>query len=147
MAPITKMVKVGDGELTIDVNRVARQADGSCLVRYGETVVLMTAMADRKPREGIPFLPLTVDYREKTSAAGRIPGGFFRREGKQGERETLTCRIIDRSIRPMFKKGWNYELQAASIVFSADPYNPPDVLAATGASVAFCMNETRSSSS
>jgi polyribonucleotide nucleotidyltransferase len=141
MAPITKKVQVGENELIIDVNRMARQSDGSCLVRYGETVILMAAMADRKPREGIPFLPLTVDYREKTSAAGKIPGGFFKREGRPAEREVLTCRIIDRSIRPMFTKGWNYEIQAQSIVFSADPYNPPDVLAATGASVAFCLSD------
>jgi polyribonucleotide nucleotidyltransferase len=139
--PVTKSVKIGDQEFSIEVNRIARQADGACMVRFGETVVLVTALADRSPREGIPFLPLTVDYREKSSAAGKIPGGFFKREGRPTEREILTCRIIDRSIRPMFKKGWNFELQAASVVFSADPFNPPDVIAATGASVAFCLSD------
>ena len=141
MKQVTKSVKIGHSTFSIDVGKVAKQADGSCLVRYGDTVVLIAALADRKPREGIPFLPLTVDYREKTSAAGKIPGGFFKREGRPAEREILTCRIIDRSIRPMFKKGWNYELQAASIVFSADHDNPPDVLASTAASVAFCISD------
>ena len=141
MNPVTKSITLGEHELIFDINRVARQADGSCLVRYGETVILMTALADRSPRDGIPFLPLTVDYREKSSSAGKIPGGFFKREGRPTEREILTCRIIDRSIRPMFKKGWNYELQAASVVFSADPNNPPDVLAATGASLAFGISD------
>ena len=140
MNPIIKRVPVGDKELVIDVNRVARQADGSCLVRYGDTVVLMSAMADKKSRD-LPFLPLTVDYREKTSAAGKIPGGFFKREGRPAEREILTCRIIDRSIRPLFPKGWRCELQAAALVFSADPDNPPDILAATGASVAFSISD------
>jgi polyribonucleotide nucleotidyltransferase len=141
MAPTTKSVMVGDTELSIDVNRIGRQADGACMVRYGETMAFVATMAEKKPREGIPFLPLTVDYREKTSAAGRIPGGFFKREGRPAEREILTCRIIDRSIRPMFKKGWNFELQAAATVFSADPFNPPDVLAAIGASVGFSISD------
>ena len=141
MAPTTKSVMVGDTELSIDVNRIGRQADGACMVRYGETMAFVACMAEKKPREGIPFLPLTVDYREKTSAAGRLPGGFFKREGRPAEREILTCRIIDRSIRPMFKKGWNFELQAAATVFSADPFNPPDVLAAIGASVGFSISD------
>jgi polyribonucleotide nucleotidyltransferase len=141
MKPTVKTVQLGDQELTIDVGRVARQADGSCLIRYGETVVLVTAVADRKPREGKNFLPLTVDYREKTYAAGKIPGGFFKREGRPTEIEILTCRIIDRGIRPLFPKGFNCEVQIIGHPFSADPLNAPDVLAATGASVALNLSD------
>ena len=141
MNPITKKTKVGDVELTVELGKVARQADGGCLIRYGETVVLMTAVADHKTRPGLDFLPLTVDYREKTSAAGKIPGGFFKREGRPTNVEILTCRIIDRSIRPLFTKGWNFEIQVIGTVFSADPLNPPDVLAATAASVALSVSD------
>jgi len=141
MQKIEKSIKIGDKELTVETGRIARQADGACLLRYGETVVLVTAVADRKPREGVPFLPLTVDYREKTYAAGKIPGGFFKREGRPTETEILICRIIDRSIRPIFPKGWNCETQVIGLPLSADPDNPPDVLAATGASLALSLSD------
>jgi polyribonucleotide nucleotidyltransferase len=136
-----KRVRVGDQDMIIETGRVARQADGSCLIRYGETVVLVTAVADQKPRGMKSFLPLTVDYREKTAAAGKIPGGFFKREGRPTETEILTCRIIDRSIRPLFAKGYNCETQVIGLVLSADPQNAPDVLTAVGASVALNLSD------
>jgi polyribonucleotide nucleotidyltransferase len=136
-----KRVRIGDQDMIIETGRVARQADGSCLIRYGETVVLVTAVADRKPRGMKSFLPLTVDYREKTAAAGKIPGGFFKREGRPTETEILTCRIIDRSIRPLFAKGYNCETQVIGLVLSADPQNAPDVLTAVGASVALNLSD------
>jgi len=92
--------------LSIEVGKVAKQADGAAMVRYGETVVLVTAVAAREARENLDFFPLTVDYQEKTFAAGKIPGGFFKREGRPSEKEILTCRIIDRSIRPLFATGF-----------------------------------------
>jgi len=95
---------VGERELSIQVGKLAKQADGAALVRYGETVVLVTACADKEPREGLDFFPLTVDYRENFYAAGKIPGGFFKREGKPSEREVLNSRMIDRPIRPLFLK-------------------------------------------
>jgi polyribonucleotide nucleotidyltransferase len=141
MNPITKTIKLGDKDLIIETGKVAKQADGACMIRYGETVVLTTATADKSPREGIPFLPLTVDYREKTYAAGRIPGGFFKREGRPTENDILTCRIIDRSIRPLFSDGWDCETQIIAMPLSADPQNAPDVLAACGASVALTISD------
>ncbi len=141
MKPTIKKVPLGGKELTIDLGRVARQADGACLIRYGETVVLVTAVAEKKAREGTDFLPLTVDYREKTYAAGKIPGGFFKREGRPTESEILTCRIIDRSIRPLFPKGFNREVQVIGLPLSADPLHSPDVLVSTGASIALCISD------
>ncbi|NMB74946.1 MAG: polyribonucleotide nucleotidyltransferase [Myxococcales bacterium] len=139
--PMKKSVRLGESEFTLDVGRVARQADGSCLVRFGDTMVLVAAVAAAKPREGVDFLPLTVDYREKASAAGKIPGGFFKREGRPTETEILNSRIIDRSIRPLFPKGFAHETQVQALVLSADPQNAPDVLAATGASLALCLSD------
>ena len=101
---VRKEVSIGDHSISLEVGRVARQADGAVLIRQGDTVVLVTATADRKEREGLDFLPLTVDYRENTYAAGKIPGGFFKREGRPNEKETLTSRMIDRPIRPLFPK-------------------------------------------
>ena len=122
--------------LSIEVGKVAKQADGAALVRYGETVVLVTAVAARESREHIDFFPLTVDYQEKTFAAGKIPGGFFKREGRPSEKEILTCRLIDRSIRPLFTDGFKCETQVIATVLSADRENDPDVLAMLGTSVA-----------
>jgi polyribonucleotide nucleotidyltransferase len=122
--------------LSIEVGKVAKQADGAALVRYGETVVLVTAVAARESRENIDFFPLTVDYQEKTFAAGKIPGGFFKREGRPSEKEILTCRLIDRSIRPLFGDGFKCETQVIATVLSADGENDPDVLAMLGTSVA-----------
>jgi polyribonucleotide nucleotidyltransferase len=138
---LSRTIEFGGRPLTIETGRMAKQADGAVTVRYGDTVVLVTATADRKEKPGIDFLPLTVDYRENTYAAGKIPGGFFKREGRPNEKETLTSRVIDRPIRPLFPKGWPYETQIVALVLSADLANDPDVLAVTGASAALHLSD------
>ncbi len=130
---------IGGTDLIIEHGRMAKLADGSVTVQYGGTIVLVTAQS-AGAREGIDFFPLTVDYREKSYAAGRIPGNFFRREGRPTEKETLTCRIIDRHLRPMFPKGYKGDTQVLVTVLSADPENNPDVLAMVGASAALCIS-------
>ena len=107
----TGQLKIGREELIFETGKLAKQADGAVLVRSGDTVVLVTACRAASAREGIDFLPLTVDYREYTYASGRIPGGFFKREGKPSLKEVLTSRLIDRPIRPLFAPGWRYETQ------------------------------------
>jgi len=141
MNPIERVVQIGDHTLTFETGRIAKQASGSVVVKSGGTVVLVTAQAGKEPKAGIDFLPLTVDYQEKMSAAGRIPGGFFKREGKQRDDEVLTSRLIDRSIRPLFKEGWACETQVIATVFSADPKCPADVLAMCGASLALELSD------
>src|SRR5512144_330811 len=133
--------EIGGLEFSIEIGKVAKQADGAAYVSYGDTVVLATACAEKEPREGADFLPLTVDYRENTYAAGKIPGGFFKREGRPNEKETLTSRMIDRPIRPMFPKGWRCETQVVALVLSADLENDPDILAVTGASAALVLSD------
>src|SRR6059036_24421 len=127
---------IGERELSIEIGKLAKQAHGSALVSYGETVVLVTACADKEPREGLDFFPLTVDYRENFYAAGKIPGGFFKREGKPSEREVLTSRMIDRPIRPLFPEGYQNETQVIALVLSADPDIDPSMHAIIGASAA-----------
>jgi polyribonucleotide nucleotidyltransferase len=122
------------------MGRVARAADGAAWVRYGDTVVLVTAVASKQPREGIDFFPLTVDYQERAYAAGKIPGGFFKREGRPHEKETLTARLIDRPIRPLFPHGYHQDVQIIATVLSADQENDPDVLAVVGASAALSLS-------
>jgi polyribonucleotide nucleotidyltransferase len=122
------------------MGRVARAADGAAWVRYGDTVVLVTAVASKQPREGIDFFPLTVDYQERAYAAGKIPGGFFKREGRPHEKETLTARLIDRPIRPLFPSGYHQDVQIIATVLSADQENDPDVLAVVGASAALTLS-------
>ncbi len=134
-------VNVGGHPLTLETGRLARQANGAVVVRYGDTMVLVTACYAPNEREGIDFLPLTVDYRENTYASGRIPGGFFKREGKPPEKEVLTSRLIDRPIRPLFPAGWRRESQVVAFVISADTDNDSDVLALTGASAALAVSE------
>jgi polyribonucleotide nucleotidyltransferase len=136
MNEITRTVDVGGKTLTFEFGKVARQAGGSTVVRLGDTMVLVTACADQDPRPGVDFLPLTVDYREPTYAGGRIPGGFFKREGRPTEREILTCRVIDRGLRPLFPDGFFRETQIIAWVFSADDDFDPDVLGISGASMA-----------
>ncbi|HQM44806.1 MAG TPA: polyribonucleotide nucleotidyltransferase [Smithellaceae bacterium] len=126
---------------TIKTDYVAAQADGSTLVYYGDTVVLLTAVSLKSVREGVDFLPLTVDYQEMTFAAGKIPGGFFKREGRPNEREILTSRIIDRAIRPLFPKGYYSETQLVATVLSVDKENDPDVAAMAGASAALVISD------
>ena len=117
---VTRSVDVDGKQLSFELGRVAKQADGSTVVRMGDTMVLVTACADPKIREGVDFLPLTVDYRENTYAGGRIPGGFFKREGRPTESEILTCRLIDRGLRPLFPDGYHRESQIIAWVMSAD---------------------------
>jgi polyribonucleotide nucleotidyltransferase len=126
--------------ISLKTNYVAGQADGSMLIYYGDTVVLVTAVSLKSAREGVDFLPLTVDYQEKTFAAGKIPGGFFKREGRPNEREILTSRIIDRAIRPLFPKGYFYETQVVAMVLSVDKENDSDVTAMIGASATLEMS-------
>src|SRR6516225_4003090 len=137
----TREVTIGHTPLRFETGKLAKQAGGSVIVRYGDSVVLVTACRSTSPREGIDFLPLTVDYREYTYASGRIPGGFFKREGKPAEKEVLTSRVIDRPIRPLFPSGWRYESQIIALVLSADQENDTDVLAITGASAALALSD------
>jgi polyribonucleotide nucleotidyltransferase len=136
-----KEVRLQDKTLLIETGKMAKQADGAVTVRCGDTVVLVTVCAAKTPREGVDFLPLTVDYRENTYAAGKIPGGFFRREGRPNEKEVLTSRLIDRPLRPLFPTGWACETQVIALVLSADQENDPDVLALTGASFALAASD------
>ncbi|HUL75378.1 MAG TPA: polyribonucleotide nucleotidyltransferase, partial [Vicinamibacterales bacterium] len=133
-------ITLGARSLSIETGKLAKQADGSVVVRSGDTMVIVTACHAASPRVGIDFLPLTVDYREYTYASGRIPGGFFKREGKPAEKEVLTSRLIDRPIRPLFPSGWHYETQIVSLLISADAENDADVLAITGASAALALS-------
>src|SRR5688572_15860145 len=137
----TRQIQIGSRTLSLETGKLAKQADGAVLVRSGDTVVLVTACRAANAREGIDFLPLTVDYREYTYASGRIPGGFFKREGKPSEKEVLTSRLIDRPIRPLFPSGWRYETQIIAFLLSADAENDADVLAITGASAALAISE------
>jgi polyribonucleotide nucleotidyltransferase len=140
----TRQVTVGQGTLSFETGKLAKQAGGAVVVRFGDSVVLVTACRAANPREGIDFLPLTVDYRENTYASGRIPGGFFKREGKPTEKEVLTSRCIDRPIRPLFPGGWRFETQIIALVLSADTENDTDVLAITGASAALALSDVPS---
>ncbi|HEY4981039.1 MAG TPA: polyribonucleotide nucleotidyltransferase [Pseudolabrys sp.] len=130
----------GGRKLVLETGRVARQADGAVLATYGETTVLATAVAAKQPREGVDFLPLTVDYQEKYYAAGRIPGGYFKREGRPTEKETLVSRLIDRPIRPLFADGWRCETQIIVTTLSHDLENDPDILALIASSAALTLS-------
>jgi len=133
--------QVGAGKIIIETGKLAKQADGAVTVQLGETIVIVAAVAATKPKEGQDFFPLTVDYREKAAAAGKFPGGYFKREGRPTEKEILTSRMIDRPIRPLFPKGWYNEVQVQSIVLSADGENDPDVLSIIGASSALMVSD------
>src|SRR6187399_2350611 len=133
--------QVGDKQITIETGKLAKQADGAVTVQLGETIVIVAAVAATKAKAGQDFFPLQVDYREKAAAAGRFPGGYFKREGRPTEKEILTSRIIDRPIRPLFPKGWYNEVQVQSIVLSADGENDPDMLALLGASAALSVSD------
>jgi polyribonucleotide nucleotidyltransferase len=132
-------VEIGGRRLTLETGRVAKQADGAVLVRYGDTVVLATVVASKSAIEGQDFFPLAVDYRERAYAGGRIPGGFFKREGRPAEKEILTSRLIDRPLRPLFPKGFRNEIQLIVLAVSADQENDPAILAMNGASAAVCV--------
>src|SRR6187402_328318 len=130
----------GGRKLTLETGRMARQADGAVLASYGETTVLATVVAAKSAKDGIDFLPLTVDYQEKTYAAGRIPGGYFKREGRPTEKETLVSRLIDRPIRPLFADGWRNETQVIVTVLSHDMDNDPDIVALVASSAALTLS-------
>src|SRR6185295_16162087 len=132
---------LGRHTLSIETGRMAKQADGAGVVRLGDTVVLATACAAKDPKAGIDFLPLTVDYRENTYAGGRIPGGFFKREGRPNEKEILTSRMIDRPLRPLFPEGYACETQVIGLLLSADMENDSDTLAIIGASTALYISD------
>ncbi|MEK7312972.1 MAG: polyribonucleotide nucleotidyltransferase, partial [Deltaproteobacteria bacterium] len=131
----------GGRPLRIELGRMARQAHGSCVVRYGDTVVLVTACRASSPSTNVDFLPLTVNYAEMTYAAGKIPGGFFKREGRPSEKEVLCSRLIDRPLRPLFKEGYATETQVIATVMSLDPANDPEIIAIIGASVALGISD------
>src|SRR5579863_3858717 len=130
----------GGRRLVLETGRIARQADGAVLATYGETTVLCTVVASKSTRSGQDFFPLTVNYQEKTFAAGKIPGGFFKREGRPSEKETLTSRLIDRPIRPLFAPGFLNETQVVCTVLSHDLENDPDIVSMVGASAALTIS-------
>jgi polyribonucleotide nucleotidyltransferase len=132
---------IGDKQISIETGKIAKQADGAVMVQLGETIVLVAAVAATKAKPGQDFFPLTVDYRERAAAAGKFPGGYFKREGRPTEKEILTCRLIDRPIRPLFTKGWYNEVQVQCIVLSADGENDPDMIALLGASAALGVSD------
>ncbi len=138
---VSKSVQIGNNTLTIETGKLARQADGAVTVRYGDTMVLVTAVASQEAREDIDFFPLSVEYREKTYAAGKIPGGFFKREGRPSEKEILSARLIDRPIRPLFPDNFKSETQIIATIMSMDKGNDADVLAAVGASTALGISD------
>jgi len=135
-----KSLEWGGRKLTLETGRIARQADGAVLATYGETTVLATVVAAKAPKPGLDFFPLTVNYQEKTFAAGKIPGGFFKREGRPTEKETLVSRLIDRPIRPLFVKGFKHETQVVVTVLSHDLENDPDIVAMVAASAALTLS-------
>src|SRR5438309_4140022 len=137
---LKKEIEIGGRTLSLETGVVARQANGSCVIRYGDTVVLATACFKEGAVIG-DFMPLTVDYKEYTYAGGRIPGGFFKREGRPTEKEILTSRLIDRPMRPSFVKGYRQETQIIALVLSADGENDPDILAINAASAALIVSE------
>ncbi|HEX4948329.1 MAG TPA: polyribonucleotide nucleotidyltransferase [Blastocatellia bacterium] len=138
---LKQSVNLGDSEISIETGRIAKQADGAVLIQQGETIVLVTAVSARTAKEGQSFFPLTVDYREYGYAAGRIPGGYFKREGRPTEKEILTSRLTDRPLRPLFPEGYLNETQVISMVISADEHHDPDVLSITGASAALYLSD------
>ena len=127
--------------LVFETGKLAQQANGAVLAKYGDTVVLVTATASKEPREGVDFLPLTVDYEERLYAVGKIPGGFIKREGKPSEKAILSARLIDRPLRPLFPKDLRNDIQIIATILSVDQDNTPDVLAINGASLALCISD------
>ena len=140
MSHITKAVQYGAHTLTLETGEIARQADAAVIASLGDTSVLVTVVGRKHADPNKDFFPLTVDYQEKTYAAGKIPGGFFKREGRPSEKETLTCRLIDRPLRPLFPKGFKNEVQVIGTVLSLDPEIDPDIPAMIGASAAVSIS-------
>src|SRR5437667_2997524 len=133
--------QIGANQISIETGKIARLADGAVVVTCGDTTILASAVSSTAVKEGQDYFPLTVDYREKAAAAGKFPGGYFKREGRPTEKEILTSRLIDRPIRPLFPRGWYNEVQVQSILFSADGENDPDMLALVGASAALMVSD------
>src|SRR6186997_2578339 len=133
--------QVGPQPITIETGKLAKLADGAVTVRSGETIVFVSAVSATSIKEGQDFFPLTVDYREKAAAVGKFPGGYFKREGRPSEKETLTSRMTDRPLWPLFPSGYLYDTQVISILLSADGQNDPDILAINGASAALCVSD------
>ncbi|MCZ6560278.1 MAG: polyribonucleotide nucleotidyltransferase, partial [Gammaproteobacteria bacterium] len=140
MSSFKKTFQYGEHEVTLETSEIARQATGSVLVSMADTVVLVTVVGQKEADAGRPFFPLTVNYQEKTYAAGKIPGGFFKREGRPNEKETLTCRLIDRPIRPLFPKGFMNEIQIIATVMSINTDVNPDIPAMLGTSAALAIS-------
>src|SRR5216110_3245168 len=133
--------QIGANQISIETGKIARLADGAVVVTCGDTTVLVSAVSATAVKEGQDYFPLTVDYREKAAAAGKFPGGYFKREGRPTEKETLTSRMIDRPLRPLFPQGYFYDTQVISLLLSADGENDPDILALNGASAALCVSD------
>ncbi|MCD6246760.1 polyribonucleotide nucleotidyltransferase, partial [candidate division WOR-3 bacterium] len=133
--------EIGNRTLTIETGKLAKQANGSCIVKYGNSVILVTACMAKEPKEGLDFFPLTVEYRERMYAAGKIPGGYFKREGRPREKEILSSRLIDRPIRPLFPDGFRNETQIMVTVLSYDQENETDVMGVIGASAALSISD------
>ena len=140
---IKKSISYGRHTLTLETGEIARQAGGAVMVSLDDSVVLVTAVAAKQAKPGQDFFPLTVDYQEKTYAAGKIPGGFFRREGRPSEKETLTSRLIDRPLRPLFPDGFYNDVQVVATVMSVDPEIDPDIAALIGASATVSTSRHR----
>jgi polyribonucleotide nucleotidyltransferase len=132
---------LGQGTIEIETGKLAKLADGAVTVRLGDTMVIVTAVSATKLKDGQDWFPLSVEYKEKASAAGRFPGGYFKREGRPTEKEILTCRMTDRPLRPLFPKGYLYDTQIVAVLLSADGENDPDILAMNGASAALCVSD------
>src|SRR5919206_2633387 len=141
MTPIQQRARCGERDILLETGKIAKQADGSVWVRSGDSIVLVTVVSAKERKEGIDFFPLTVDYQEKLFAAGRVPGSYFRREGRPTEKETLVSRLVDRSCRPLFPEGYANETQIIATVVSFDQENDADVLALTGASTALQLSD------
>ncbi|HEY4285258.1 MAG TPA: polyribonucleotide nucleotidyltransferase, partial [Chthoniobacterales bacterium] len=133
--------QIGSTQITIETGKIAKLADGAVIVSCGDTMVLASAVSATSIKEGQDYFPLTVDYREKAAAVGKFPGGYFKREGRPSEKETLTSRMIDRPLRPLFPQGYFYDTQVISLLLSADGQNDPDILAINGASAALCVSD------
>jgi polyribonucleotide nucleotidyltransferase len=133
--------QIGATQVSIETGKIAKLADGAVIVSCGDTMVLASAVSAATMKEGQDYFPLTVDYREKAAAAGKFPGGYFKREGRPTEKETLTSRMIDRPLRPLFPQGYFYDTQVISLLLSADGENDPDILAINGASAALCISD------
>ena len=139
--PEKVVIELGGRSIILETGKVAKQADGAVTVQLGDTVILTAAVAASKAKPGQDFFPLTVDYRERAAAAGKFPGGYFKREGRPSEKEILTCRLTDRPIRPLFPKGWYNEVQVQTVLLSADGENDPDILSIIGASAALTVSD------